>query len=240
MAGSSHCVDVFFCFFFCEAKNDVFFFLSSLVSIETNAGAYKYLEELYHKKQSDMLRFLFRVRCWEYRQMKTCVRVSRPSRPDKARRLGYKTKQGYVVYRIRVRRGNRKRQVHKGKTFGKPKNQGVNELKPARSRRSVAEERVQRRCPNLRVLNSYWVNQDASHKYFEVILVDPSHKVILNDARINWICDAVHKNRPMRQLTSAGKQSRGLGRKGRRANKFRPSKWQSWKRRNTTSLRRYR
>jgi large subunit ribosomal protein L15e len=180
-----------------------FFFFSRVLrsSHRCHLGAYKYLEELYHKKQSDMLRFLFRVRCWEYRQMKMCVRVSRPSRPDKARRLGYKTKQGYVVYRIRVRRGNRKRQVHKGKTFGKPKNQGVNELKPARSRRSVAEERVQRRCPNLRVLNSYWVNQDASHKYFEVILVDPAHKAILNDARINWICDAVHKNRPMRQLT---------------------------------------
>ena len=30
-------------------------------------GAYKYLEELYKKKQSDVLRFLFRLRCWEYR-----------------------------------------------------------------------------------------------------------------------------------------------------------------------------
>lgn len=30
-------------------------------------GAYKYLEELYKKKQSDVMRFLMRVRCWEYR-----------------------------------------------------------------------------------------------------------------------------------------------------------------------------
>jgi large subunit ribosomal protein L15e len=30
-------------------------------------GAYKYLEELYKKKQSDVFRFLLRVRCWEYR-----------------------------------------------------------------------------------------------------------------------------------------------------------------------------
>ena len=30
-------------------------------------GAYKYLEELWRKKQSDVLRFLMRVRCWEYR-----------------------------------------------------------------------------------------------------------------------------------------------------------------------------
>ena len=30
-------------------------------------GAYKYLEELWKKKQSDVLRFLMRVRTWEYR-----------------------------------------------------------------------------------------------------------------------------------------------------------------------------
>ena len=28
-------------------------------------GAYKYLEELWKKKQSDVLRFLLRVRAWE-------------------------------------------------------------------------------------------------------------------------------------------------------------------------------
>ncbi len=46
-------------------------------------------------------------------------RASRPSRPDKARRLGYKAKQGYVIYRVRVRRGGRKRPVPKGATYGK-------------------------------------------------------------------------------------------------------------------------
>ncbi len=53
-------------------------------------------------------------RCWEYRQLDVIHRASRPSRPDKARRLGYKAKQGYVVYRVRVRRGNRKKHVPKG------------------------------------------------------------------------------------------------------------------------------
>ena len=31
---------------------------------------------------------------------------------------------------------------------------------------------------NLRVLNSYWINQDGVYKYYEVILVDPSHKAV--------------------------------------------------------------
>ena len=50
-------------------------------------GAYKYIEELWKKKQSDVLRFLQRVRVWEYRQLPAIHRVTRPTRPDKARRL---------------------------------------------------------------------------------------------------------------------------------------------------------
>jgi len=73
----------------------------------------QYVEELWKKKQSDVLRFLSRVRCWEYRQLPSITRLTQPSRPDKARRLGYKAKQGYVIYRVRVRRGGRKKPVNK-------------------------------------------------------------------------------------------------------------------------------
>lgn len=62
--------------------------------------------------------------------------------------------------------------------YGKPASQGITQLKPTRNLRNVAEERVGRKCGGLRVLNSYWVNQDAVYKYFEVILVDPAHKAI--------------------------------------------------------------
>ena len=71
------------------------------------------MEELAKKKQSDVLRFLLRVRCWEYRQLPGIVRLTGPSRPDKARRMGYKAKQGVVIYRVRVRRGGRKKKVPK-------------------------------------------------------------------------------------------------------------------------------
>ena len=203
-------------------------------------GAYKYLEELYKKKQSDVLRFLLRIRCWEYRQLKVVHRASRPSRPDKARRLGYKAKQGFVIYRVRVRRGGRKRQVRKGQVMGKPASQGVNQLKPTRNLQAVAEERVGRRFPNLRVLNSYWINQDATFKFYEVILIDPFHKAIRRDPRANWICKPTMKHRELRGLTSAGRKSRGIG-KGHLYSKTNGgSRRASWKRRNTLSLRRYR
>lgn len=143
-----------------------------------------------------------------------------------------------------------------GATYGKPVRQGVNHLKPQRGLRSVAEERVGRRCGNLRVLNSYWINQDGVYKYYEVILVDPNHKAVSlrrcygllgslsdcytqvrRDPRINWIAKPVHKRREARGLTSIGKRNRGLGKGGRYNN---TPKLATWKRHNTLSLRRYR
>lgn len=70
--------------------------------------------------------------------------------------------QGYVIYRIRVRRGGRKRPVSKGIVYGKPTNQGVTQLKFQRNKRSVAEERAGRKLGGLRVLNSYWINEASA------------------------------------------------------------------------------
>ncbi len=78
-------------------------------------------------------------------------------------------------------------------------------------------------CGNLRVLNSYWVNQDGVYKYYEVILVDPNHKAVSfyrdRDFAIQLslnldpprrqdqlIVNPVHKRREARGLTSIGKQ----------------------------------
>lgn len=59
-------------------------------------GFTKYNQEVWRKKQSDVLRYLCRIRVYKCRQMTTLHRVPRPTRPDKARRLGYKAKQGNV------------------------------------------------------------------------------------------------------------------------------------------------
>lgn len=204
-------------------------------------GAYKYLEELWKKKQSDVLRFLLRIRTWEYRHLPNVHRCTRPTRPDKARRLGFRAKQGYVIFRTRIRRGDRKKMVAKGIVYGKPVHQGVHKQKNSRSLRARAEERVGRKiCANLRVLNSYWVGQDAAYKYYEVICIDPFHSAIRNDPRINWICNATHKHRELRGLTSAGKKSRGLRVKSPRSSRLRPSRRAAWKRNQLLQLRRYR
>lgn len=60
---------------------------------------------------------------------------------------------GYVVFRIRVRRGGRKRPVAKGATYGKPKSHGVNQLKPTRNLQSIAEVSV---CVNFSRIITIW------------------------------------------------------------------------------------
>jgi len=156
-------------------------------------GAYKYVNELWRKKQTDVMGFLLRVRTWQYRQLSRVHRASQPTRIEKARRLGYRAKQGFVVYRVRVRRGSRKKPVAKGCTYGKPTHHGINQMKFQRSLQSIAEERVGRKIGSLRVLNSYWVGEDSTYKYYEVIMVDPAHTAIRRDPRIQWICEAKQK-----------------------------------------------
>jgi len=145
-----------------------------------------------------------------------------------------------VIYRVRIKRGDRKTRVAKGIVYGKPCHQGINKNKCSRNLRSIAEERAGRKLGGLRVLNSYWVAEDARHKWFEIVLVDPYHKAIRDDPRINWICKPVMKHRELRGLTAAGRKSRGLQVKGYRGAKLRPSKRASYKRRNTLQLRRWR
>jgi large subunit ribosomal protein L15e len=184
--------------------------------------AYKYIAEAWAKPQKSYVDALMRQRLIEWRQQSVIARIERPTRVDKARKLGYKAKQGFVMVRVRVRRGG-SRKV-RPKSGRRPKRMGVKKFKPGKSLRLIAEERVARKFPNLEVLNSYWVGEDGRHKWFEVILVDPSHPVIKSDEDINWICDKQHYRRVFRSLTSAGKQVRGLRGKGRGAEKVRPSR----------------
>ena len=151
---------------------------------------------------------LMRQRLMEWRRQPAIVRVEKPTRLDRARALGYKAKQGVIVVRVRVRKGGRRKpRPNKGR---RPKRMGVYGFAPAKSLRLIAEERAQRKYPNLVVLNSYYVGEDGKYKWFEVILVDPHHPAIKSDPELKWVASGKHKGRPFRGLTSAGKKMRGL------------------------------
>ena len=184
--------------------------------------AYKYIAKAWKKPEASFVKELMWQRAIEWRKQPTVHRIERPTRLDRARKLGYKAKQGFVVARVRVRRGGLRK--IRPKSGRRPKRMGVAKYKPAKSMRLIAEERAARKFPNLEVLNSYWVWEDGRFKWFEVIMVDPSHPVIKSDKDINWICEEVHHGRAFRGLTSAGKEVRGLHHKGRGAEKVRPSR----------------
>jgi large subunit ribosomal protein L15e len=162
-----------------------------------------------------------RQRLVQWRKQPTVLRIEHPTRLDKARKLGYKAKQGVVVARTKVRRGGlRKIRPRSGR---RPKRMGVAKFKPAKSIRLIAEERTAKKFPNLEVLNSYWVGEDGRHKWFEIILIDPNSPVIKTDKDLSWITEKQHTSRVFRSMTSAGKKVRSLRHRGRGAEKVRPS-----------------
>jgi len=193
--------------------------------------AYKYMAEAWRRPRDESvygvsIAELMRERLIRWRREPAVVRVERPTRPDKARRLGWKAKQGFVVVRVRVRRGGlSKKRPRAGR---RPKRMGVRKYKHAKSLRLIAEERAARKFPNLEVLNSYWVWEDGRYKWFEVILVDPHHPAIRNDPEINWICHPSQRGRVFRGKTAAGRRMRGLLHKGKGAEKLRPSRRAAW------------
>lgn len=171
-------------------------------------GLYHYLSQQWKRPYDEEHGLLMRQRLVKWRREPAIVRIEKPTRLDRARALGYKAKQGFVVVRVRVRKGGmRKQRPNKGR---RPKRMGVYGFAPAKSLRLIAEERAARKYPNLEVLNSYYVGEDGLYKWFEVILVDPHHPAICSDPDIKWICEKQHRGRVFRGLTSAGKKMRGL------------------------------
>src|SRR6478672_6805191 len=117
-----------------------------------------------------------------WRTEPTVKRIDRPSRLDRARRLGYKAKQGIVVVRTRVGRGGmRKQRPVSGR---RPKHQGVVHIKQGISMRKVAERRVNEKFPNLEVLGSYYLYKDGMYLWYEIILADPNHPSIYGDKEL--------------------------------------------------------
>lgn len=184
--------------------------------------AYKYIAEAWKKPEKSFLKEIMRERMIEWRRQSVIGRIEKPTRLDKARKLGYKAKQGFVMVRVRVRRGGLRKV--RPKAGRRPKRMGVKKFKPAKSLRLIAEERAARKFPNLETLNSYWVGEDGRSKWFEIIMVDPNHPAIRTDKNINWICEKQHKRRVFRSLTSAGKKVRALRTRGKGSEKVRPSR----------------
>ena len=147
----------------------------------------------------------------QWRASDAFVEVEKPLRLDRARALGYKAKKGFFVVRVRIIRGGRRRPRHvHGRKSRKQHERKILKM----NYKWVAEQRAEKKYPNLEVLNSYLLGKDGKHYFFEIILVDPSRPEIKNDRTINWICNPNNHNRAARGLTSSARKSRGLRTKG--------------------------
>ena len=132
---------------------------------------------LWNENSSDI-----RDRVVGWRKQNAITRIDRPSRIQRARRLGYKAKQGIVVVRMRVGTGGMRKQRPRGGR--RPKHLGVTRIKADDSMKTVADRRVLERYPNMRLLGSYFVYKDGMHYWFEVILADPEHPRIAQDKEL--------------------------------------------------------
>lgn len=176
-------------------------------------GAYKYINELFRKHD----RSLLKERIIEWRRSDAIVRVEHPLNIVKARRLGFKAKRGYIIVRVKLLRGGRKRpQIKKGR---RPK---ANRRKKivGKSYQWIAEERANRNYKNCEVIGSYQLAKDGKYYFFEVILGD--REILKKYPQTEHF--AYMKGKVFRGLTSSGRKSRGLRKgKGKGHEKNRPS-----------------
>lgn len=195
-------------------------------------GLYQHLRETWNNLQNSPI---YRERLIKWRGEPVVLRVPKPTRLDRARALGYKAKQGYLIIRVRLRRGGKT----KGKPAGGRRSARYGQKKVLKiSYQVIAEQRANKRYPNCEVLNSYYVAQDGKNYWYEIILVDRENPQITSDERISWISD--QRGRAYRGLTSAGKKARGLAGKGKGYEKSRPSRQaylrRKWRRQNLYRL----
>jgi large subunit ribosomal protein L15e len=178
-----------------------------------NMGLYKYLR-LAWKKPTDEQENIYKQRLILWRKQPATVRVLNPTRIDRARSLGYKAKQGFIIVRQRVDRGGRMRSSDRG---GRRPKANRRFKVVDKNYQWIAEERSVQTYKNCEVLNSYYVGEDGKHYWYEVILIDRAHPNIQRDVILRNV--AAQRGRVFRGLTSAGKRSRGVRLKGKGSEK---------------------
>lgn len=182
-------------------------------------GYLKYVKQIWEKPRENLGQD-YKNMLFNWRRENSIERIEKPTRIDRARSLGYKSKQGFVVARVRVIRGGKNNpRIMKGRDGGNLSTK----ITQSKNYKWICEEKAQKRFPNLEVINSYWVGQDEKYYWCEVIMVDVAHPQIMSDKDVSWVVDAKHTKRAFRGLSSSGKKSRGLHKKGVGSEKARPS-----------------
>ncbi len=167
-------------------------------------GAYKNIKETFEKEYSEK-NDAYKQRLSKWRSEPPVTRVAKPTNVARARKLGYKAKEGLIVVRARVR-GGRKKRVKAG--GGRKPSKSGRFFSRVKSLQSIAEDRAARRFSNCEVLNSYFVGNSGTDSFYEVLLLDRENGALATDPIYGSILS--QRGRAFRGRTSAGKKHRGL------------------------------
>lgn len=179
-------------------------------------GYLKYVNALF-RKPTEQAEQEQRERLITIRREPVTTRIARPTNIARARSLGYKPVSGVFIVRQRVSRGGRQRPDIKG---GRRTAHSGQRKIVAKNYQQVAEERANKVYKNAEVLNSYLVEKDGLHYWFEIIMVDRDSPGTLSRQQFAQV--ALDRARAFRGITSAGRKGRGLRNKGKGAEKIRP------------------
>jgi large subunit ribosomal protein L15e len=124
-------------------------------------GSYKYIhanEMALYKNDNRKKEILQAVRNQPITQ-----RIERPTKIAKAKTVGYKAKQGYIVVRVRVSKGD----------FRRPRPNHAR--RPSKSglyyKLEISKEKIARNRA-MQVIGSYFLIEDGKNKWFEIIMAD--------------------------------------------------------------------
>jgi len=163
-------------------------------------GYKKYLKESRQSEEGQKLR---KKRLIKWRREPVSKRVDNPTKPERAKALGYKPVQGCFVVRHRISRGGRQREQFKaGRRSKHMRRKKVLDM----NYQEVAERRVAQKYCNCEVLGSYKVLKDGTKFWFEVVLADPQQAQV--SSKPSLAQPSSRKGKVFRGLTSAGKKSR--------------------------------
>jgi large subunit ribosomal protein L15e len=119
--------------------------------------------ETEYKEKSQVLK----KRLEQWRTEATVQKIAKPTNLARARTLGYKAKKEFMVVRVCVSKGNRRRrQTDQGRKSGKQRKT----MNPGVNLKWFADRKAQNTHKNMKVIGSYFVGEDGRKKWFEVVL----------------------------------------------------------------------
>jgi len=181
-------------------------------------GMYQHMKENFiqeYKERSQP----YKERLVKWNNEPPIVRVEKPTNIARAREIGYKAKPGILVARVAVVGGKKKRVAPGG---GRKPSKNARYFSRQKSTQAIAEERAAKKFTNCEILNSYFVGEIGSKKFYEVIMLERDNPALINDPNYKNII--AQRNRVFRGLTYTGRVHRGIARKGFGTKHNRPSK----------------